>query len=149
VETELETRLLDIRANAAAINTHGWSILFIEEQIFQALLVDGLFFCEAGAEDEEDAFEFSKTVFMIVSLPADAAVAVCCSIDRLIFALNPLRKAATLMAAGFLGATNRWPFLVEEEVLAGREAFCLFVWMPLIFPWTIIEDVRVVCGEGV
>lgn len=29
------------------------------------------------------------TFFIIVSLPDDAAVAVCCSIERLIFALNP------------------------------------------------------------
>jgi len=70
--------------------------------------------------------------FMMVSLPADAAVAVCCSIERLIFALNPLRRAATLIAAGFLGAMYRWPFLVEEP--EGREDFCFFVWMPLIFP---------------
>jgi len=92
-----------------------------------------LFFCEI--EDDAEAFEFSKaTFFMIVSLPVDAAVAVCCSIERPIFALNPLRRAATLIAAGFLGAAYRWPFLVEGDLVDGRVAFCFFVWIPLIFP---------------
>jgi len=86
---------------------------------------------------DDFAFVFSRaTFFIMVSFPAEAAAAVFCSIERPIFALNPLRRAAILRAAGFLGGMYRWPFLVDE-LPEGREAFCFLAWMPLIFPCTM------------
>lgn len=47
---------------------------------------------------------------MIVSFPEDAAVAICCSIDRVCLAVRAFRAAASLTRAGFLGGCTRLPF---------------------------------------
>lgn len=47
---------------------------------------------------------------MIVSFPEDAAVAICCSIDRVCLAVRAFRAAASLTRAGFLGGCIRLPF---------------------------------------
>lgn len=97
------------------------------------------FVFEAEGLEEDEAFLESSgpTFFMIVSFPEEAALTVCCSIERLIFVLRPFFSEAIFIASAFLGAMYRLPFLVVEEEDVERVAFCFEVCIPLTFPWAI------------
>lgn len=67
--------------------------------------------CFAFLDVLEESCCCSAVLFMIVSFPEDAAVAICCSIDRVCLAVRAFRAAASLTRAGFLGGCTRFPFL--------------------------------------
>lgn len=91
---------------------------------------------EADGFEEDEAFLVSSepTFFRIVSFPDEAALTVCCSIERLIFVLRSFFKEAIFIASTFLGAMYRFPFFVVEEDESDRVDFCFEVRIPLTFP---------------
>jgi hypothetical protein len=85
----------------------------------------------------------SGTVFfMIVSLPADAADTICCSMDLVTLALSALRMWASLMRAGFLGGSCRRPFFGADAALAACLAFedAGLACRPLVLPCAMLGD---------
>lgn len=55
---------------------------------------------------------------MIVSLPADAADTICCSMDLFILAVSDCLMEACLTRAVFLGGMYRFPFFGLAAALA-------------------------------
>lgn len=60
----------------------------------------------------------SAVFFMIVSLPADAADTICCSMVLFILAVNDCLMEACLTRAVFLGGMYRFPFFGLAAALA-------------------------------
>ena len=117
--------------------------------------------CDQEDQSENGTYDSGTVFFMIVSLPADAADTICCSIDLVTLALSAwdmgrrndihrvarqgeyytLRIPACLMRAGFLGGSCRRPFFGAAAALAACLAFeedglaC----RPLVLPCAIVS----------